>query len=84
MFRTGIGYDVHTLVAGRPCILGGVTIPHPVGPDGHSDADVLCHAIADALLERSVNRTSAIFFHRMTPVFAASAVLKSCAASLPF
>ena len=50
MFRTGIGYDVHTLVAGRPCILGGVTIPHPVGPDGHSDADVLCHAIADALL----------------------------------
>ena len=49
-FRTGIGYDVHALAAGRPCILGGVTIPHPVGPDGHSDADVLCHAIADALL----------------------------------
>jgi 2-C-methyl-D-erythritol 2,4-cyclodiphosphate synthase len=48
--RTGIGYDVHALAAGRPCILGGVTIPHPVGPDGHSDADVLCHAIADALL----------------------------------
>jgi 2-C-methyl-D-erythritol 2,4-cyclodiphosphate synthase len=49
-FRTGIGYDVHALAPGRPCILGGVTIPHPVGPDGHSDADVLCHAIADALL----------------------------------
>ena len=49
-FRTGIGYDVHALAEGRPCILGGVTIPHPVGPDGHSDADVLCHAIADALL----------------------------------
>lgn len=49
-FRTGIGYDVHALAEGRPCILGGVEIPHPVGPDGHSDADVLCHAIADALL----------------------------------
>jgi 2-C-methyl-D-erythritol 2,4-cyclodiphosphate synthase len=50
MTRTGIGYDVHRLVPGRPCILGGVGIPHTVGPDGHSDADVLCHAMADALL----------------------------------
>lgn len=49
-FRTGIGYDVHAFAEGRPCILGGVEIPHPVGPDGHSDADVLCHALADALL----------------------------------
>jgi 2-C-methyl-D-erythritol 2,4-cyclodiphosphate synthase len=50
MIRTGIGYDVHQLVAGRPLILGGVEIPHHLGLDGHSDADVLCHAIADALL----------------------------------
>jgi 2-C-methyl-D-erythritol 2,4-cyclodiphosphate synthase len=50
MFASGIGYDVHRFAPGRPLVLGGVTIPHPVGLDGHSDADVLCHAIADALL----------------------------------
>lgn len=46
----GIGYDVHRFVEGRPLVLGGVTIPHSRGLDGHSDADVLCHAIADAIL----------------------------------
>jgi 2-C-methyl-D-erythritol 2,4-cyclodiphosphate synthase len=50
MIRTGIGYDVHQLVPHRPLILGGVEIPHHLGLEGHSDADVLCHAIADALL----------------------------------
>lgn len=50
MIATGIGYDVHRLVADRPLVLGGVHIPHPLGLDGHSDADVLCHAIADAVL----------------------------------
>ena len=50
MIATGIGYDVHRLVADRPLVLGGVVIPHPLGLDGHSDADVLSHAIADALL----------------------------------
>lgn len=50
MMRVGMGYDVHRLVAGRPCMLGGVHIPSPVGPDGHSDADVLLHALMDALL----------------------------------
>lgn len=45
-----MGYDVHRLEAGRPLIIGGVTIPHPTGLAGHSDADVLLHAIADALL----------------------------------
>lgn len=50
MTKCGIGYDAHRLVAGRKLILGGVEIPHPLGLDGHSDADVLCHAIADALL----------------------------------
>jgi 2-C-methyl-D-erythritol 2,4-cyclodiphosphate synthase len=49
-FRVGLGYDIHPLVAGRPCILGGVSIPSPVGPEGHSDADVLLHAVADAIL----------------------------------
>lgn len=48
--RCGIGYDAHRLVAGRKLILGGVEIPYSVGLDGHSDADVLSHAIADALL----------------------------------
>ncbi len=49
-FRVGIGYDVHRLVEGRPLILGGVTIPFERGLLGHSDADVLLHAITDALL----------------------------------
>jgi len=48
--RIGNGVDVHALVAGRPLILGGVTIPHSRGLAGHSDADVLLHAIADAIL----------------------------------
>jgi len=48
--RIGFGYDVHRLVPGRPLILGGVVIDHPEGLDGHSDADVLLHAITDAVL----------------------------------
>ena len=48
--RSGIGYDVHRLVKGRPLILGGVHIPWDKGLEGHSDADVLIHAIADAIL----------------------------------
>ena len=48
--RIGYGYDVHRLVPGRPLILGGVTVPHETGLAGHSDADVLLHAVADALL----------------------------------
>ena len=48
--RIGNGFDVHALVAGRPLVLGGVTIPHDRGLLGHSDADVLLHAITDALL----------------------------------
>ena len=49
-FRIGQGYDCHALVGGRPLIIGGVTIPHHVGLLGHSDADVLLHAIIDAIL----------------------------------
>ena len=50
MIRIGHGFDVHALVAGRKCIIGGVEIAHEKGLDGHSDADVLLHAICDALL----------------------------------
>jgi 2-C-methyl-D-erythritol 2,4-cyclodiphosphate synthase len=49
-YRIGQGFDVHQLVAGRPLIIGGVHIDHPLGLLGHSDADVLLHAITDALL----------------------------------
>ncbi|HTA28720.1 MAG TPA: 2-C-methyl-D-erythritol 2,4-cyclodiphosphate synthase [Bacteroidia bacterium] len=49
-FRIGYGFDVHALQEGRPFILGGIEIPSPFGPLGHSDADVLIHAICDALL----------------------------------
>ena len=48
--RVGFGMDVHRLVEGRALVLGGITIPSPVGLEGHSDADVLLHAISDALL----------------------------------
>ncbi|MGN8771627.1 2-C-methyl-D-erythritol 2,4-cyclodiphosphate synthase [Paenibacillus barengoltzii] len=50
MFRVGQGFDVHQLVEGRPCIIGGVHIPYERGLLGHSDADVLLHAISDAIL----------------------------------
>jgi 2-C-methyl-D-erythritol 2,4-cyclodiphosphate synthase len=50
LLRVGTGYDLHRLVAGRPLVLGGVVVPFPLGLAGHSDADVLCHAIIDAIL----------------------------------
>ncbi|HOJ83346.1 MAG TPA: 2-C-methyl-D-erythritol 2,4-cyclodiphosphate synthase [Bacillota bacterium] len=50
MFRVGIGFDIHRLAEGTPLILGGVTIPFPKGLEGHSDADVLVHALMDAML----------------------------------
>ena len=53
MYRIGNGYDVHRLIEGRKLILGGVDIPHDLGLDGHSDADVLCHALCDSLLGAS-------------------------------
>jgi 2-C-methyl-D-erythritol 2,4-cyclodiphosphate synthase len=49
-FRVGIGHDVHKLVTGRKLILGGIEVPHTHGLDGHSDADVVLHAICDAML----------------------------------
>ena len=48
--RVGLGFDVHRLVAGRPCVLGGVRFEHPTGPEGHSDGDAVLHALADAIL----------------------------------
>ena len=48
--RTGLGWDSHRIAAGRPMVLGGVEVPSEFGLEGHSDADVLCHAITDALL----------------------------------
>lgn len=53
-FRVGMGWDVHAFVEGRPLVLGGVTVPFDRGLLGHSDADVLCHALCDALLGAAV------------------------------
>ena len=50
MFRIGIGSDIHRLVEGRPLVVGGVKIDSELGAEGHSDADVLCHALCDAIL----------------------------------
>src|SRR5436190_14757510 len=62
MNRTGIGYDVHQLVEGRKLVLGGVEIPHSKGLEGHSDADVLMHAICDAILGAIGERDIGSFF----------------------
>ena len=67
MFFSGIGYDVHRLVPGRRLILGGVEIPHLRGLDGHSDADVLSHAIADALLGAAGERDIGHHFPNTDP-----------------
>jgi 2-C-methyl-D-erythritol 2,4-cyclodiphosphate synthase len=67
MTLAGIGYDVHRFTAGRPLILGGVEIPHHLGLDGHSDADVLCHAIADAVLGAIGERDIGFHFPNTDP-----------------
>lgn len=66
-FRIGLGYDIHVLASGRPCILGGVTIPSEVGPEGHSDADVLLHALADAILGAAGLRDIGHYFPNTDP-----------------
>ena len=78
MIRTGIGYDVHRLELGRPLILGGVSIPHPdgMGLVGHSDADVLCHAIADAILGAAGKRDIGYYFPNNDPTIAGISSLK--------
>ena len=68
-FRVGLGYDVHQLKAGRPCVLGGVKLDSSLGPDGHSDADVLLHAICDALLGAAGLRDIGHHFPNTDPLF---------------
>ncbi|MBY4797412.1 2-C-methyl-D-erythritol 2,4-cyclodiphosphate synthase [Collinsella sp. AGMB00827] len=68
--RIGHGYDVHRLVEGRPCIIGGVDIPHERGLLGHSDADVLAHALADALLGAARAGDIGALFPDTDPAFA--------------
>ena len=67
--RIGLGYDVHRLVAGRELVLGGVTIPYEKGLDGHSDADVLLHAICDALLGAAAEGDIGSHFPDSDPAF---------------
>jgi 2-C-methyl-D-erythritol 4-phosphate cytidylyltransferase/2-C-methyl-D-erythritol 2,4-cyclodiphosphate synthase len=62
--RIGQGYDIHRLVEGRPLILGGIRIPYEKGLLGHSDADVLTHAIMDALLGAAALRDIGFYFPR--------------------
>ena len=67
--RVGIGYDSHRLVSGRPLVLGGVVVPHEQGLDGHSDADVLVHAIIDALLGAAALGTIGEHFPDTDPAY---------------
>jgi 2-C-methyl-D-erythritol 2,4-cyclodiphosphate synthase len=60
--RVGIGHDVHPLASGRALIIGGVHVPHPRGLDGHSDGDVLVHAVIDALLGAAGERDIGVWF----------------------
>ena len=60
--KVGFGYDVHQLKKGRKCVLGGVEIPSELGPDGHSDADVLLHALCDAILGAAGLRDIGYYF----------------------
>lgn len=73
MVHVGIGYDVHALVPGRKLVLGGVEIPHPKGLEGHSDADVLMHAICDALLGAMGENDIGHFFPNTDPRWAGAA-----------
>src|SRR5450830_1858770 len=70
-FRIGQGYDCHALVSGRKLIIGGVDIPHTTGLLGHSDADVLLHAITDAILALQHLETLDVIFQIQTSVFLA-------------
>ena len=67
--RVGQGYDVHRWVEGRPCILGGVEIPSDKGPLGHSDADLICHVLCDALLGAANMRNIGYHFSDKDPMW---------------
>jgi len=78
-FRIGFGYDIHRLKKGRRFVLGGIEIPHERGPQGHSDADVLIHAICDALLGAAGLRDIGFYFPNTDPQyqnFASTGLLK--------
>jgi 2-C-methyl-D-erythritol 2,4-cyclodiphosphate synthase len=82
-FRIGQGYDVHQLVPGRPLIIGGVTVPYDRGLLGHSDADVLLHAITDALFGAAALGDIGRHFSDADPKFAgvdSRVLLRECAA----
>lgn len=84
-FRIGTGFDVHALVPGRPLIIGGVTIPHGAGLLGHSDADVLLHAITDALFGAAGLGDIGRHFPDTDPAFKGAdsrALLRECVARL--
>lgn len=74
--RIGHGYDVHRLVPGRDLILGGVKIPYELGLDGHSDADVLLHAVMDALLGAAALRDIGYHFPDTDPAYKGADSLK--------
>ncbi|HOC08269.1 MAG: 2-C-methyl-D-erythritol 2,4-cyclodiphosphate synthase [Clostridiales bacterium] len=76
MLRIGIGYDAHRLVEGRPLIIGGVSIPFGKGLEGHSDADVLAHAIMDALLGASAMGDIGMHFPDTDPAYAGADSMK--------
>ena len=83
MIRVGIGYDVHPFQEGRPLVLGGVAIPHSQGLKGHSDADVLCHAIADAVLGAMGEPDIGYYFPPSDPTIegiSSLKILEKCAA----
>ena len=75
-YRTGMGWDVHRLAPGRPLILGGVAVPSELGLEGHSDADVLSHAITDALLGAAALGDIGMHFPDSDPRWAGADSLK--------
>jgi 2-C-methyl-D-erythritol 2,4-cyclodiphosphate synthase len=72
-YRIGTGFDAHRLVPGRPLVLGGITLEHDLGLEGHSDADIVCHALIDALLGASVLGDIGDLFPPDDPRFAGAA-----------
>lgn len=84
MLRIGHGYDVHQLVEGRRCIIGGVDIPHDRGLLGHSDADVLAHALADAILGACRGGDIGKLFPDTDPAYKGADSLKLLAAVMAY
>jgi 2-C-methyl-D-erythritol 2,4-cyclodiphosphate synthase len=72
-YRIGTGFDAHRLVPGRPLVLGGIALEHDVGLEGHSDADIVCHALIDALLGASALGDIGDLFPADDPRFAGAA-----------